>query len=75
VEVIERPGRPKAERPLIPLVTLSFSRRNGLESIARFETLTRIGFAARGITYILVGWLAIEAGRATGASGALASLA
>lgn len=46
-----------------------------MESIARFETLTRIGFAARGLTYILIGWLAIEAGRATGASGALASLA
>lgn len=46
-----------------------------MESIARFETLTRIGFAARGLTYILIGWLAIEAGRATGAAGALASLA
>jgi hypothetical protein len=46
-----------------------------LETIARFETLTRIGFAARGLTYILIGWLAIEAGRAAGASDALASLA
>ncbi len=46
-----------------------------MESIARFETLTRIGFAARGLTYILIGWRAIEAGRAAGASDALASMA
>jgi len=41
----------------------------------KFETLTRIGFAARGLTYILIGWLAIQAGRTTGASDALSTLA
>lgn len=45
-----------------------------MHSIARFETLTRIGFAARGLTYILIGWLAIETGRAAGASDALRTL-
>lgn len=44
-------------------------------SIARFETLTRIGFAARGLTYMLIGWLALRAGRAAGASDALGTLA
>lgn len=44
-------------------------------SIARFETLTRIGFAARGLTYILIGWLALRAGQAAGASEALGTLA
>ena len=44
-------------------------------SIARFETLTRIGFAARGLTYILIGWLALRAGRSTGPSDALGALA
>jgi hypothetical protein len=46
-----------------------------MEPIARFETLTRIGFAARGLTYLIVGYLAIEAGRATGTSGALRAMA
>jgi hypothetical protein len=50
-------------------------RRSRVESVARFEAFTRLGFAARGITYILIGWLAIEAGRAAGASDALATLA
>lgn len=45
-----------------------------LPSVASFETLTRIGFAARGITYILIGWLAVSAGRAAGAQDALATL-
>ncbi len=43
--------------------------------IARFETLTRLGFAARGLAYILIGWLALRAGQAAGASEALATLA
>lgn len=46
-----------------------------MQPIARFETLTRLGFAARGITYILIGWLALKAGRATDPSEALATLA
>ena len=36
-----------------------------------FELLTRIGFAARGVLYLIIGYLAIEAGRTTGSSGAL----
>ncbi|MDO9490160.1 MAG: DUF1206 domain-containing protein [Sphingomonadaceae bacterium] len=44
-------------------------------SIARFETLTRIGFAARGLTYILIGWLALRVGQSAGASDALGTLA
>ncbi len=44
-------------------------------SLARFETLTRIGFAARGLTYILIGWLALRVGQAAGASDALGTLA
>lgn len=46
-----------------------------MNAVARFETLTRLGFAARGLLYLTVGYLAIEAGRATGTSGALRSLA
>ncbi|MBD3765014.1 MAG: DUF1206 domain-containing protein, partial [Rhodobacterales bacterium] len=44
-------------------------------SIARFETLTRIGFAARGLTYILIGWLALRVGQTAGPSDALGTLA
>lgn len=40
-----------------------------------FETFTRVGFAARGVLYILIGYLAIEAGRTTGTRGVLQSLA
>ena len=43
--------------------------------IGKFEALTRSGFAARGITYILIGYLALKAGRATGPSGALQTIA
>lgn len=46
-----------------------------MQPIARFETLTRLGFAARGLTYILIGWLALEAGRAADPSEALGTLA
>ena len=38
------------------------------------ETLTRIGFAARGLTYFTVGWLALSSGRAEDNHGAIASL-
>jgi hypothetical protein len=38
-------------------------------------TLTRLGFAARGIMYLLVAWLALRLGRAEDAGGALAYLA
>jgi hypothetical protein len=40
-----------------------------------FLTLTRLGFAARGIMYLLVAWLALRVGRAEDAGGALAYLA
>jgi hypothetical protein len=40
----------------------------------KFETLTRVGFAARGIMYILVGVLALRAGRTEDGAGALSTL-
>lgn len=42
-----------------------------MDRVAKLETLTRIGFAARGIMYLLIGWLALRLGRAEGSSGAL----
>jgi hypothetical protein len=39
------------------------------------ETFTRLGFAARGLLYVMIGYLAIEAGRTTGSAGALRTLA
>lgn len=42
-----------------------------MNSVSKFETFTRLGFAARGLIYIMIGYLAIEAGRATGTSGVL----
>jgi hypothetical protein len=35
------------------------------------ELLTRLGFAARGLMYIVIGWLALKAGRAEDSAGAL----
>lgn len=46
-----------------------------MNSIPRFETFTRLGFAARGLLYILMGYLAIEAGRSLGTSDVLRALA
>jgi hypothetical protein len=43
--------------------------------IPRFETFTRLGFAARGLLYILMGYLAIEAGRSLGTSDVLRTMA
>ena len=40
-----------------------------------FETLTRVGFAARGLLYLVIAWLLISAGRASDMSGALEYLA
>lgn len=36
----------------------------------KFEWLVRLGFAARGLVYLLIGFLALTAGRASGAEGA-----
>lgn len=41
----------------------------------RLTMLTRIGFAARGLLYLVIGFLVINAGRAEGPSGALTYLA
>jgi hypothetical protein len=38
---------------------------------SNFLLLTRIGFAARGLLYLLVGWLALQLGRTEDAGGAL----
>lgn len=46
-----------------------------MPSVPSLEMLTRIGFAARGIMYFLIGYLAIRLGRSEGGSGALAYLA
>lgn len=39
-----------------------------MDRIARLETLARIGFAARGILYLLIGYAAIATGRAKGST-------
>ncbi len=36
-----------------------------------FELLTRIGFASRGVLYLMIGYLALEAGRTTSSTGVL----
>jgi len=46
-----------------------------MENVTRFETLTRIGFAARGLTYVIVGFLALSAGRAADTADALRTMA
>lgn len=43
-------------------------------SVGKMETMTRVGFAARGIMYFLIGYLALEAGRAEDGAGALSHL-
>ena len=46
-----------------------------MDAGARLTTLTRIGFAARGLLYIVIGILIIQSGRAEDPSGALGYLA
>ena len=46
-----------------------------MRSAGKFEALTRIGFAARGIMYLLIGYLALRAGRSEDGAGILAYLA
>jgi hypothetical protein len=45
-----------------------------MDAVPKFETFTRIGFAARGLIYILIGYLAVETGRNTDTSGALRTM-
>ena len=45
-----------------------------MPSISKFEGLTRLGFAARGLMYIMIGWLALAAGRAKDPAGAMGIL-
>lgn len=40
----------------------------------KLELLTRLGFAARGVMYVLIGLIALQAGRAEDGAGALKSL-
>lgn len=46
-----------------------------MTSTSKFETLARAGFAARGIIYILVGFLAVRGGQAAGSSDVLRNIA
>jgi hypothetical protein len=46
-----------------------------MPSVPSLETLTRIGFAARGLMYVIIGYLALRFGRSESSSGALAYLA
>lgn len=46
-----------------------------MPSVPRLETLTRIGFAARGVMYVLIGYLALRFGRSEGGAGAMSYIA
>lgn len=46
-----------------------------MPSVPSLEMLTRIGFAARGIMYVTIGYLALQFGRSEGGTGALRYLA
>ena len=46
-----------------------------MDASARLTTLTRVGFAARGLLYIVIAVLVLQSGRAEGPSGALDHLA
>lgn len=46
-----------------------------MDAVPRFETFTRLGFAARGVLYLLIAYLAIAAGRNTGSSDVMRTLA
>lgn len=46
-----------------------------MDAAGRLTTLTRLGFAARGLLYLVIGFLVISAGQAEGPSGALDYLA
>jgi hypothetical protein len=44
-------------------------------SLPSLEMFTRIGFAARGLMYVVIGYLALRFGQAESGEGALATLA
>lgn len=46
-----------------------------MTAVPRFETFTRLGFAARGLLYILIAYLAIVVGRNAGSADVLRSMA
>jgi hypothetical protein len=46
-----------------------------MNAVPRFETFTRLGFAARGVLYILIAYLAIAAGRNADSTDVLRSMA
>lgn len=46
-----------------------------MDAAARLTTLTRLGFAARGLLYLVIAFLILDAGRASDPAGALAYLA
>lgn len=46
-----------------------------MAGVRTFEIATRVGFAARGLIYVLIGWLALRSGRAEDGSGILDYLA
>lgn len=46
-----------------------------MTAVPRFETFTRLGFAARGLLYILIAYLAIAVGRNAGSADVLRSMA
>jgi hypothetical protein len=47
----------------------------GISGVKPFEAVTRLGFAARGLMYGAIGWLALRSGRTEDAGGVLAYLA
>jgi hypothetical protein len=51
------------------------NRRTPMNASARLTTLTRLGFAARGLLYLVIAFLVLRAGRAEDPSGALQVLA
>lgn len=46
-----------------------------MSASTRLTTLTRLGFAARGLVYIMIAWLVMKVGRAEDHSGAMQQLA
>jgi hypothetical protein len=54
---------------------LASLRDLGSAGVKAFEAVTRLGFAARGLMYGAIGWLAFRSGRTEDASGVLAYLA